>query len=638
VQDLPLKRNQLKKRLQGKQKPNMKLLRAELIGKYKGLENQTFDFTNSSGDVLALIGLNGSGKSQFLEMLCETFAWLERVQRPDFKAVDVLNYKLNLTYEISTVLEFTTQGKKASFEFETGINEWFEKEQTFIVENILSVKAGDAPYQLDSKGIDYRIFREERDDDSRIEFVISSKSSKAKLITSNKDIKLPLPSYVIGYSSGQNENLQRSFLKNAFQYYEVMRVRGNYSAKILESNSEVETYKTTQWYSSRHPGIEKVDVDHFKPKRNNPGREWENLIVSSLDEHNYFRISDRDTPASSMIYLDYDTTSLLMASLLILEQEEINYLLPDLTCTKPNKIEITYDLRGYPLEDDIVKDILQLHRAVDGFPAAIQDTVEANQHESERFGIDFISARLEIDLSNPIVLDNFKQAFFYDPLTLFKKLYRIQLLGIKHWSKALKESVSDDNFIGNVKKPLKGLLPIKISNLIMSDDSNKYVNFDDFSDGEHQLIQIISASRIFKNEQVLYVFDEPETHLNPSWRTYFHGLLTNALDNQEKSNSQVLLSTHSPFMVSSLNKDNVFVFERSPGESIEMSPAQLETYGTAFEVLIQQYFELESSISQTAIKEIKERLENNSDEEVLAWIESSLGDSMDKAYLLRKLQ
>lgn len=47
----------------GKGKGIMRLLSLELIGEYKGLKDQYFDFRNTEGNILALIGLNGSGKS-----------------------------------------------------------------------------------------------------------------------------------------------------------------------------------------------------------------------------------------------------------------------------------------------------------------------------------------------------------------------------------------------------------------------------------------------------------------------------------------------------------------------------------------------------------------------------------------------
>ena len=62
----------------------MKLLSIELFGKYKGLKDQVFHFSMAKGDVAVLIGANGSGKSQVMELIAESFTFLERVKRKIF--------------------------------------------------------------------------------------------------------------------------------------------------------------------------------------------------------------------------------------------------------------------------------------------------------------------------------------------------------------------------------------------------------------------------------------------------------------------------------------------------------------------------------------------------------------------------
>ena len=54
----------------------MRLLSIELFGEYKGLKDQAFDFSAAGGDVAVLIGMNGSGKSQVMELIAELFAYL----------------------------------------------------------------------------------------------------------------------------------------------------------------------------------------------------------------------------------------------------------------------------------------------------------------------------------------------------------------------------------------------------------------------------------------------------------------------------------------------------------------------------------------------------------------------------------
>ena len=102
---------------------------------------------------------------------------------------------------------------------------------------------------------------------------------------------------------------------------------------------------------------------------------------------------------------------------------------------------------------------------------------------------------------------------------------------------------------------------------------------------------------------------------------------------------QVFLSTHSPFLVSSLKKENVFRFERNDN-GVAMWSVESETYGASFDVLIKNFFGLKSLISQTAVDDIKLHLHELqlSNAEKINWLEQNIGDSMEKAYLLRKLQ
>ena len=95
-------------------------------------------------------------------------------------------------------------------------------------------------------------------------------------------------------------------------------------------------------------------------------------------------------------------------------------------------------------------------------------------------------------------------------------------------------------------------------------------------------------------------------------------------------------------MISSLPKDNVFSFKRIENSNkIEMTPVREQTYGASFDVLIKQHFGLRSLVSQTVVQNIKEHLPSDDDPEkrvaARRWIEGNLGESMEKAYLLRKL-
>jgi hypothetical protein len=207
---------------------------------------------------------------------------------------------------------------------------------------------------------------------------------------------------------------------------------------------------------------------------------------------------------------------------------------------------------------------------------------------------------------------------------------------VERWSGDVKASLRHDDFQGHIKKPLKGRLPLSVRELWMSDGEFD-VRLDDLSDGELQLLLTLGAVRLFGDDETLFLYDEPETHLNPSWRTQFHLDFEKA--NQHHGSAQALVSSHSPFLVSSLPREGVFQFERVDGVTVMSTPAS-ETFGASFDVLIKKHFNLKTAISETAIHEIRSKLADESltANDKLAWLEDSVGDSMERAYLINKLR
>ena len=556
----------------------MRLNRLRIAGSYKGLRDQVFDFSSGSDGILTLVGPNGSGKSQLLELIAEVFGYLERVRRSDFRVRMTLPFEFDLEFEIRPYLD---PGQLTTF-------------------RVAGDEVGEVRcHVLDEQGWSPCELQE-----------------------------VELPQHIVGYASGLNENLQRSFLKNAVQYYDVMSVRARRRKRLSEQLDEEQIADLELSYLRRYPGIFELDTSGFGEEA------WDEGLLDGVLPS----LREKDTAIPSTIFLDYDCNALLFSSLAILSREQLDSLFPEIGYRYPERIHIHYDLRNVPVEEDAIRDVQQLVRVV-GSDAVEGLSDRTSDEQYDLYELDYLVGNIKIDLTRNGLRERLSETYYDLPIRLFEKLYKLQLLGVSRWQGRDKQRLRKDNFFETIKKPLKGKLPLAVTKLTLS-NGEEVIDFDDLSDGEAQLVQVLSAARVFGDENTLFILDEPETHLNPSWRTQFHKYLTAALSmsRQDTRRTQVLLSTHSPFLVSSLKRENVYRFERIDNV-VAMSPVESETYGASFDRLIKEYFGLRSLISQTAVEDIKKKLEDGSlsNEERAAWIQENIGDSAEKAYLLRRL-
>jgi hypothetical protein len=300
----------------------------------------------------------------------------------------------------------------------------------------------------------------------------------------------------------------------------------------------------------------------------------------------------------------------------------------------PARVIIRFDLRGHATAGDNARDIQRLIELA-GPDKLTPLSARTSEEQYELLQLDYLAGDIELDFTDQQVVGRLTESG-RDPSQWFSALYKLQLLGVGAWPGDMKRSLRRDGFQGHVKKPLKGKLPLSVQELWMS-DGQSHVAFDDLSDGEVQLLLTLGAVRLFGNDETLFLYDEPETHLNPSWRTRFHLDFERA--NRTNGSAQALVSSHSPFLVSSLPREAIFHFGKTNGMTSMTTPPS-ETFGASFDVLIKKHFHLKAAISETAVQEIRERLadQSMSNDAKLTWLETSVGDSIERSYLINKLR
>lgn len=90
------------------------------------------------------------------------------------------------------------------------------------------------------------------------------------------------------------------------------------------------------------------------------------------------------------------------------------------------------------------------------------------------------------------------------------------------------------------------------------------VTFRELSEGEQQLLTVLGLLRFTAEEESLFLLDEPDTHLNPSWSVNYIDYLkdfTNSGINNDSS-SHIVLTTHNPIAIAELKKQQVQILKR----------------------------------------------------------------------------
>ena len=137
------------------------------------------------------------------------------------------------------------------------------------------------------------------------------------------------------------------------------------------------------------------------------------------------------------------------------------------------------------------------------------------------------------------------------------------------------------------------------------------VTFRELSEGEQQLLTVLGLLKFTSEEESLFLLDEPDTHLNPSWCVKYLNFLQRFVgsDQKERETSHVILTTHNPLAIAELVKGQVQILQRNPADlSISANPPQADPRGMGFAgILTSDMFGLESALDDHTVNLIKER-------------------------------
>lgn len=137
------------------------------------------------------------------------------------------------------------------------------------------------------------------------------------------------------------------------------------------------------------------------------------------------------------------------------------------------------------------------------------------------------------------------------------------------------------------------------------------LSYIDLSEGQQQLLTVLGLMQFTRQDEALFLLDEPDTHLNPLWK-YNYFSMVESIINQADPNAyercQLLLTTHDPLMLGSLLKEQVRVITNdSEGNTNIFEPSQ-HPRGMGFSGLLRSdMFGLRSAVDPLTLNDLDRR-------------------------------
>ncbi len=553
----------------------MKLKSVKILGgDFRSLAaNKLYEFNHSfRNDRLStkvFAGLNGSGKSNFLELFSEIFYYLE-------------------TYHLSTVSKTEKRNKNFGFEIEYFL--------PFSEENRLKIYGS----PVEEKFLQVRIIKNLEEEP---QFSVKRESEPTYSRRVEEDTQLLLPSKVVAYTSGQNELLSNPYYKLKYHYFK------EFSKNVQGNDKDL------------------------------------------ADNHRLF-------------FLDYNANfSIFIANMLLGNSSKLNYLNKILRINNLNSFRITVNMV------DLYKKVIPL-----------SDTLLLNLNKLKLCATTWVEKKRGRE--HLLILDYYvdsasRKAFefhFTSAFNLFKVFYELEIMNLflvgKDTSGLMLKVHKSFNFSDELPKPDPSRLVFRIEKIRInktvneSENKTKDIYYKALSDGEHQFNEIIGTVLMMEDEGCLFLFDEPDTHFNPMWRAKLIKLLnfvtaTNLEERQRFAfdskgqikigennqpmketylfptkvrNQEIIITTHSPFVISDSESQDVYKFEKIDN-SVHYESPDIKTYGASVGLILETIFDRDISISDFSnddLKAIKESIKTAEDLQIAKKLLSKFGESIEK--------
>lgn len=358
--------------------------------------------------------------------------------------------------------------------------------------------------------------------------------------------------------------------------------------------------------------------------------------------------ADKIVSDTRLMLIDYNThLELLVSNLLLGTQAQRSHLLDTINLGSLHSFRCVIQLAHSQApktrkktRDGKLRAGVHLTKELDGYIENLKRCATCYNYDqkTETYHFDF-----KIDSEMETAFGYFWQESL-DLYSSFHKLYMLNDLIISRKAREKYRNASlNKRFTSKLPEPQEEDKVFRFEEVKFT-SKNRDLNLDyiSLSDGEHQFSQILGVFSIFYQNNLLFILDEPESHFNPQWRTKFISKILElptkrGLRNLKQGISQeCIMTSHSPFVPSDLKRERVLIFKKDANNKIRISRPGIETYGSNFDSILRECFNVDPPISNLPQKEIEELLKSTNVSEIKESIEK-FGDSVEKTYLVDRV-
>ncbi len=166
--------------------------------------------------------------------------------------------------------------------------------------------------------------------------------------------------------------------------------------------------------------------------------------------------------------------------------------------------------------------------------------------------------------------------------------------------------LSDDVFFKMLESTLLSEIISEVRVRVKVTSSDEPLSFSELSEGEQQLLTVLGLLKFTGGKDSLFLLDEPDTHLNPSWTVKYLKFLRRFVP--DKDTSHLLMVSHHPLALAELERDQIQVMWRDPQYQVHAQKPSDSPRGMGYAgILTSDMFGLNSSFDEPTHELLRER-------------------------------